>query len=317
MDEKTRQKIRGSATRIHWIMQGLIVLAVVIGVFLYALNPGRIFAKLYSDQRLSKTSMLVWNEVVRFSSGRGERLIAFPPPDASGKRVEWAASITEEFRQPAAVFIKNGPQITWVSVPPEFVPGAAHMERYLRGAKTKEDHDGLRRRGAYQILHVSFEGDSLSFMGWMVGRADDSLRWGAVVRWWDSYRAFYSLLDDPMQQAITSSPACALKEVIRLPGGWSSGELPAHRATLNGEVLFESPKLDTTRHVYVFEHQGSNGERFKEEFFESKRDAKYASFMSRPWITWRSFVVPILVMLVLYINFHWIRRLTEPVAPPS
>jgi len=140
----------------------------------------------------------------------------------------------------------------------------------------------------------------------MVGPVDDSLRWGVVAHYWDTFRAFLKSLNDPQTVVGPRHPAYTLQKVILLPSDRSE-DVPRLRASLNGEVLFESPKLDTTRHRYVFEHKG-----LREEFYATRDAETQALLIARPFLSWKFFAAVALIMLVIHLYWRWIKKLTAP-----
>jgi hypothetical protein len=308
MDEAAKAKLRNRARILHWVTELILSAFLLLGILTTSVWPKytKAMADLFLDEELYDAASLVMAEFGRFYFGRGEQLLAYPPPENCAERDVWAKKIAEDFRQPVAVFVRDCCGLEWITCPPEFAPGQAHIERYFAGTADKKDQVTRYDIGMMETRRLVFGSDSLGFRADIVGPLNDSLRWGIVRCYLDTWRAFLTSLNDPQTIVGPSHPAHMLQHVVMLPSDLTQ-RLPKFRASIDGNVIFASPKLDTTRHKYI-----SEVEHLRQEYYGTKSRGEYAFLISRRLVSWRSFFLPLFLMLAVHLYWLWIKKLTKP-----
>jgi hypothetical protein len=308
MDEPTKAKIRKRARFLYWVAELILILLVVAAVLIDRVWRTLEACEIFLDRQLRLVSTQVSGEFSRFRSGWAEELIAYPPPENAQDREAWAQEIIADFGQPAAVFVRDCCGLSWIARPPEMTPGIERLERVLARGVEKPDVVTCHTVGRMVTLRIGTLTDTTGTPVIMVGPENDSLRWGVVTHYKDALRAFFKRLNDPPTVVGMRHPAFTLQRVILLPAN-PLEDGPRLRASLNGEVLFESPRLDTTSHRYVFEYKG-----LREEFYATRQAETQALLIARPFLSWKFFAAVALIMLVIHVCWRWIKKLTAPIA---
>ncbi len=304
IDEALKARIRRDARIIHWGVQSFLILLIALGV--YSRIGFRFVADSFSNMQLTRPGSVGMSEFGRFFFGRGRELIPYLPPDKAEDRLAWAQQIEVRLGQPVAVFIKEGPSLTWVTRKESLAEGVAQVPRLFESDLSKDERGTIDTIGSYEVRRISnLEPRSESFKVWIVGPLDRDLRWGVVLDFQDLWPAFFASLKEAEHRSPPmDSPAWTIKDVVFL-GGVDDGYKPSMRVLMNDSVLYASPKLDTTRHVYKY---GSPPMRW--EYYESKMNERYALFISKGPVSWRSFLGWLAMMAGFFWLYRGIRKLT-------
>ncbi|MBU0507255.1 hypothetical protein KKH27_00265 [bacterium] len=306
MDNAQKAKIRNTARIIHWVMQLLLIVALILTATVrWSWHAYRdTMSRIVQDEPLLAANGLLMGEFSRFFFLRGQKLLPYLPPSQVFERETWARAIAEELDQSVAVFVRDNRGLTWMACPPELEGGKALVERLFCGPG-EGDHVTRRECGAMKVTRAYSEGDTLKLRADIVGRMSDSLRWGTVFSYQDTWRAFFRNLNQQRMNLRSDDPAEILEEVIQLPCTYARDDLPKLRAFVEDEELFASAGLDTTRHRYVFETDG-----LRLEYYGTERTALQAKIFNRPFVSWRPVFLTLILMLVVHLYWRWIKRLT-------
>lgn len=308
VDEVLKARIRRQARTIHWVVQAFLILLICLGI--YSRIGFRWVADSFSGMQLTIPSSIVMSQFSPLFFGRGRELIPFPPPDKPDDRLAWAEHIERELGQPVAVFIKEGPSLTWVTRKDSLAAGVANVPRLFESNLSRDELGSIDTIGSYEVRRVSnLEPRSESFKVWIVGPLNRDLRWGVVLNFNDIWPAFFhSLKEADTMSPPMESPAWTIKEVVDIEGS-GQNDKAGMRFLRNGEVLYATPNLDTTRHLYKIDSPP-----LRWEYYESEMNERYAIFIGKGPVTWRSFVAWAVLMAAFYTLYRWIRRLTAPVS---
>jgi hypothetical protein len=311
LDPAAKQKLRRTAKRLHWFVQIAMILALIALPFEQDLRG--MLGDTYAHLRLREIDEAVSNTVGRFYFDRQRDLVAFIPPTDPAARPAWATSIGDFLGEPAAVFLQQGGTIDWFTVPAACRTNLPRVELALRSSA-----DSLWRKnradtlGAMSIRRTLFELDSnSSLLVWAVGPLGDSLRWG-IFECGECYKQSWRTFC----QRLTRATAMPLLEPASAPlEPWLCFERNQHpprnastRISIDGELLYQSPSLDTTAAAHVEEAVG-----IRREYFLGYTDQQIRANLAATRFTWRSVIFPILMMLTVYTFYRWILKLTEPV----
>ena len=301
LSESERRKLRRKATVVHWAAQAYVLALILLTIFgVQAIGEN------YAQARLASTSLAMMDAFNAFSETRLRELPAYLPPADSAARGAWAVRIQEGLGQSAAVFLQNGARLTWLSRPAHLAPALPQAERALR----PQPGDTLRGRvdtlGAMLVGSYSLEReplDSTASVLWVVGPIGDSLRWGVALSWFDGWQAFFKDLDRvpaPTAHAVTR----LVRHLVQADGGHFSYRTGV-RAKLDGKQIYASPGLDTARPGFH-----SDLRRLQIDYYLSRADLLYGSFSGSP-LRWSRVLAYALFMLLFYLHYRWIRRLTD------
>jgi len=308
VEDAKKARLRNTARIVHWVMQLLLIAAFILtAVIRWSWHEFRdVMARSFQDEPLLTANGLVVKEFSRYFFLRGQRLLPYAPPKQEGEREAWAAAIAEDFDQPVAVFVRDDRGLIWVTCPPDLEPGKILAERLFASGTNGEERVTSKVYGAMETRRVASDEDTLKLRAVAVGPTADSLRWGIVFGYRDTWRAFFRSLNKQRMNLRYDDPSEILEEIIQLPCTYSHDDLPRLRAFIVGEEVFASPGLDTTRHRYVFE----SGD-LRAEFYGTQRTALQAKIISRPFISWQGLLITLILMLVVHLNWRWIKRLTD------
>ncbi|MCX6600809.1 MAG: hypothetical protein NT025_04525 [bacterium] len=311
MDEPTKAKIRKRATRRFWVH--VPVLVVLSGLSLLSrLVPGSLKEN-FSTHALLDRAALLNQEFSRFFMNRPNVLVTFPPPACADERAAWADSIQTALGQEAAVFIRDGKQLTWVCEPDTLQAGMSLVKQSFAAEKVQGNRDHPDRLGRMEASHWSVRPDTLQpgYRVLMVGRADDNLRWGVAFRTRDSWPAFFKMLEVPRGTWLSlDHPATQLGDFIALPRSDLKKFITGIRVYSDDRIIFTSPNLDTTsfRHIEDL-HDGR-----KVEYYQSSLDRIYVQEMNRGKLPWVAVFLPLVFIVPSVRWYRQVRRLTEPMA---
>jgi hypothetical protein len=309
MDEQERARIRKRATRRFWVH--VPVLVVLSGLSLLSrLVPGSLSENFSKHTLLDRAAML-GQEFVRFYMSRSKILATFPPPASAGERAAWADSIQAAIGQEAAVFIRDGGELTWICEPETLRAGMNLIKESFAAQKVEGNRDHPERRGWMEISHWSVRADTSrpGYRVWMVGNMEDSLRWGVALRTRDSWPAFFKMLEVPRGTWVPPDHLTTqLSAVFALPRSESRSYLTGIRAYHDDRVIFTSPNLDTTRFHYTQDlHDGR-----KVEYYQTGLDKLYAGHMEHGGMPWVAIFLPVIFIVPSIRWYRQVRRLTAP-----
>ena len=304
--EAKKAEIRRTATIIHWGVQVFLLAMIVFGV--YARWGFRLVADSFSNMQLTVPSSIVMSQFSPLFFGRGRELIPYPPPESPEDRLAWAQQIEEQLGQPVAVFIKEGASLTWVTRKDSLAAGVAQVPHLFESNLSRDEQGAIDTIGSYEVRRVSnLEPKGESFKAWIVGPLNRDLRWGVVLDFDDTWPKFFSSLKEAETKSPPmESPARTIKYVVDIDGNDQLSK-PGMRVIRNSEILYATPKLDTTRHLYAIDSPP-----MRWEYYESEMNERYALFIGKSPVSWRSFVAWFVMMAGFFWFYLWIRKLTIP-----
>ena len=308
IDEALKARIRRTARTIHWIVQAFLILLICLGI--YTRIGFRWVADSFSGMQLTIPSSIVMSQFSPLFFSRGRELIPFAPPDRAEDRLAWAESIERELGQPVAVFIKRGPSLTWVMRKDSLAEGVAQVPHLFDADLSRTKRGVIDTIGSYEVRRISeMEPKGSGFKTWIVGPLDQDLRWGVVLNFDDIWPAFFrSLKAADTTSPLMGSPAWTIQEVVDIEGSGQNYKA-GMRVLRNGEVLYATPNLDTTRHLYKIDSPP-----LRWEYYQAEMDKNYATFIGKGPVSWRSFIAWAVLLAAFFQFYRWIRKLTTPSA---
>ena len=302
MTERERQTLRRKAAIVHWTAQGYLLLLILVTVF-----GMRAIFKNYAQARLAATSLAVMDAFSAYNDTRLRELPAFLPPADPAARAAWAVRVQESLGQSAAVFLKNGADLTWLSRPAPLVPALPQALRALQPHVGDTLHGRIDTLGAMVVETYGLageHGDSTASQLWVVGPVGDSLRWGVVLSWFDAWQAFFKDLD-----RAPAPPAHAVTRLVRHLVQAEQGRFSYRTAVLvklDGKQIYASPGLNTARPAFH-----SDLRRLQIDYYLSRADLYYGNFNGSP-LRWSRVLTYAVFMLLFFLHYRWVRRLTAP-----
>jgi hypothetical protein len=311
MDEPTKAKIRKRATRRLWIhVPALVVLS---GLSLLSrLVPGSLSENLSTHTFLERAALLK-QEFARFYWSRSKILATFPPPTCTEERAAWADSIQAAIGQEAAVFIRDGGQLTWICEPDTLRAGMSLIKESFTEEKTQGSRHHPARLGSMERSHWSVRSDTSQpgYHVWTVTNREDNQQWGFAERTEDSWSAFFKMLDAPNGPLLSlEHPAMQLNNFLALPRSKSVKYLTGIRAFYHDRVIFTSPNLDTANICHIEDLKDGR----KVEYYQSRLDKIYIQEMNRGRVPWVAVFLPLVFIVPTIRWYRQVRRLTEPMA---
>ena len=258
-------------------------------------------------------------ELARFYMDRPRLVIECPPPARTKDLGTWAATVQKALEQPVAVFLRTGRTLTWAAAPDELQNGVDLAEASFTADSVLGNRDHPDRRGTMLVSHWSVPPNSANpeWQIWMVGRAEDSVRWGVVLRQRDVWPLFFQRLSRPAgawpKPLDFNDPAWVLHNELALPASAAAGRfLTTLRAfDETGRVIFASPGLDTTRVVYRSDSKDGR----VVDFYQSRLEALQDQAQKRRRLPWLVVIFPLVLIVPFYRWYRQVRALTEPEAP--
>lgn len=308
MDDLTKLRIRKRARIAHLFAQGLSVVAIILTVMngFVSSHLGQLFSAQQIENARQGLISAFWN----YSDSRVYDLAAFIPPTDPAARPAWAAQIQAHLEQPVAVFLKNGAAWEWFQTSERFSDAIRVVPRLFE----TNPPDSLRGKtdtlGAMEFRrHHLVPKHSLDENAWIAGPLNDSLRWGIVFSKWDTWNAFFAGLERAKLRPHLEPAADAMKHVIDVGGsGDDNNPYPKLRVISGEREIFRSHRLDT-----MFQSDLTRLGTLKMELYLSRHDQAIANVLQHRAVpVGQQLLVIAAVMVLLFVFWRWIVRLTQP-----
>jgi hypothetical protein len=305
VDDLTKKKLRNTARILHW--SSLLVIGLVFAGGIVARFFEPLFVKVYFEKPLMKASSAVVDAIGDFYFNRRNELTAFLPPAHPDAMVSWANEIEERLGQPVAVFVREGSALTWINVPPEFQKAVDQVPRLFRKDVSREDRGVVDSLGSFVRRRTYVKVDTNNFTVWIVGPTADSLRWGVILLFTETWKPFFSELNKGATTPLLNPSAQRLNELLQIEN--ISREMTTRtglRAFAHSELLYETPGVDTTHHSYAITLSDS----LKLEYYLSDEDEGAMNYFSSQITDWRNLLFLLFLGIVVHVNWRWIKKLT-------
>lgn len=305
MDDRSKLKLRRAATILHWVAVAVLLLWLVAGLALRWVTPE--FARVYFERPLFTASSAVVDAFGDFHFSRREQLPQFLPPANPDAMLLWAKQIEVQLGQPAAVFVREGSAMTWLDAPPEFQAMVEQVPRLFRADMNKDDRGSIDTLGAFERRRSRVQVDSVGYTVWIVGPLADSLRWGVVLKLEDTWTPFFAELKQGATAPQLNSTARRVNEVVQVENlAHERTKRTGVRAFRREELIYATPGVDTTH----FSHTLNLSNAVRMEYYLSDEDQGAMDFFLGRALTWRGILVPLLLLVIVHLNWRWLRRLT-------
>jgi hypothetical protein len=305
MDDRSKLKLRRTARIMHWVALGLLVIVLGAGIASKLLEPW--FVRVYFDRPLMQASGAVVDALSDFYFARRNDLPEYLPPSNPDAMLFWAKKIQEHLGQPAAVFVREGTAMTWLDVPDKLQAAVDQMPRLFRPNVSKDDRGVVDTLGAFERRRVNLSVDSVNFMVWIVGPLNDSLRWGAILIFDDTWPPFFAELKRGERAPLLSSTAQRVNALVQVENNLKDHTTRTGlRALRNDSLLYATPSVDTTNHSYTVKL--SDGVRLI--YYLSDEDQGAMTYFVRHGVRWQNLVMLLMLAVIVHLNWRWIRKLT-------
>jgi hypothetical protein len=313
LDDNAKRKIRRASAilnRVAAVLCIMYIAAIPIGRYIF----GGV-VDFFVDELLADSKMALVSAQVRFRVDRIEDVRLFAPPlEATGETL-WAKSIQGHYRQPVAVFVWRHGKLN--------CPLAETFTEEIARVSKLFPVDSIHWRIADTVgttvrYSRTARGDSVLNRAHVIMlrdvRTDDF--WGVILREEDVFRAFYCALQDSAKSTgsfrTLRSPAHFLESFIEIKSNERYPIRPCLRAFLNDELVFESFGTDTTAYSEKWTQRESPELVIRNELYLTDAQQKLKQEMDRMLPGWWNIPVRLFLLIIVYLNYRWIRRLTEP-----
>ncbi len=305
MDDPQNLKIRKTANTLHWVTLVIVGLALISGLAIRAVEPT--FVRVYFEKPLRRASGAVIDAFSGFFRDRRDGLTSFLPPADPDAMIAWAGEIERFFGQPVAVFVREGSHMTWVNTPEELEAAISLVPVIFRTDSANAAFGSYDTLGSFERRRSRVSAKGVDYTVWVVGPMADSLRWGAVARFDDSWRPFFGMLTEGAQAALLNRISQQLNEVLQVENtAEGSTSRTGMRAFLHDELAYQTPGLDTT-HLALKDTVGSE---IRLEYYLSDEDQAAMNYFSAQGLSWMKILFLILIGVVVHYFWRWIRTLT-------
>jgi hypothetical protein len=316
MDERIRliRRVRTVLRIAQWV---LLFYVVITGARLWLM---RTEAKGFRQWTLEQA----WYPLVRafddYADSVPRELALMPPPENPAQLDAWADSVQVRAGNDAGVFILKNGSVNWVRRPQSLGDDAAAFETRLADTT----HRGARLPYGSTEVRMIVVKDGRKYdrdrVAEIVGAPDQPLRWGILHRRMELWRPLFAHVSQFVEHKPGGGPTDPLTE--RLNGFIQVEKLQVHnedwsthptvRVSLDGDVLFTSPGLDTTRVSKVDTVGGA-----RVEFFVSDQDNVFAGLFGGKGWPWLGFLLWIALLVGNELCYRWLRRVDKPKPEPQ
>jgi hypothetical protein len=305
LDDHQKRKLRNTARVLHWMTLLVLGLALVAGLLIRTAEPKLV--RVYFEKSLLRASGAVVSAFGDFNRDRRDGLTSFLPPARPDAMILWAKTVQDYLGQPAAVFVREGSHTTWINSPEEFQEAVSKVPALFNGDSSSAALGSMDTLGAFERRRARVEVNGVGHTVWVVGPLADSLRWGALVRFEDIWRPFFKMLEEgasaPQLQPASQQLNVVLQVENAAPEPTSRTGM---RAFLHDELLYQTPGLDTTHHVYPVKLSGYA----KMEYFLSDEDQRAMDYFLAQGLSWGKLLLTALVGVAVHVFWRWIMKLT-------
>ncbi|HEY3296640.1 MAG TPA: hypothetical protein VGL38_14510 [bacterium] len=276
--------------------------------------------KVYRNWTLDQARYPLIRVFTDYADNVPRELALMPPPSDAALLGVWADSVQVRTGKDAGVFLLKNNAVTWVRKPSALVDDAAAFETRLADTT----HKGARfpcgsTEGRMMVVKDDPKYEKAR-VAEIIGAPEQPLRWGILHRRVELWRPLWAHVSQFTEHSPGGGPIDPLAE--RLNCSVQVGDLkvrekswstrPTIRVSLDNDLLFTSPGLDTTMVSKVDWVDGA-----KVEFYVSAMDNIFAERLGGHGWPWGGFALWLLLLVANELCYRWLRQVGKPLSAPA
>jgi hypothetical protein len=323
MDDKSKRRIRAVAKRLHWLMQLILFVFLVLGFWIGNETVPFTDDELHqavSTKRLVSGSGSLIQTLIGDEMLMRANLLGYCAPENISDYDAWAAKIEEQLKQPVGIFLRSGEKVNWPRLPEYVKPAVAMAESLAMGTLTDTTVTFPKVVGSITTYSASFDrGDSTYLTIRAYDPYDGGSRWGVVLDLAGSWRSLIDALNAYRDHLIYDYRVSRLTMDFQLdePSKWGTQKLGLQIFD-NDSIVYSSPGLNAANESYSYDSRGpiqykifnsDEEQRWADVFTGKLREAMTGQITPMHWFSLARWLV---FSFILALFYHWILKLTKP-----